>query len=149
MQPLNPLLLIESCHGVIGIAGVNEVYINLFSMTMVRIHPLNAQCDFPVCDLPFHNKNNPARLRILFLLQKLYIKLFMSTFCFCKFFSCLWNLILNLLVSSTDNHCKQFGPRSGSTGCQARFESKLSDVLIVLLKEFFWGKKTQQTTKKS
>ena len=37
-------------------------------------------------------------------------------------------LTLYLLVSSADNLCKQFGPRSGS---------KLFDTLIVFLKEFF------------
>ena len=51
---------------------------------------------------------------------------------------------------STDNFCKQFGPRSGL----AESGSKLFDTLIVFLKElfekvyFFVQKKTQQTSQK-
>ena len=47
------------------------------------------------------------------------------------------NLVLYLLVSSTGNFCKQFGPRSGPTKCRARSGSKLFDTLMVLLKVFF------------
>ena len=46
-------------------------------------------------------------------------------------------LTLCLLVSSADNLCKPFGPRSGRTECLARSECKLFDTLIVFLKEFF------------
>ena len=42
-----------------------------------------------------------------------------------------------LLVSSADNLCKQFGPRSGPTICRAWTESKLFNTLIVLLKVYF------------
>ena len=35
-----------------------------------------------------------------------------------------------LLVSSADNLCNQFGPRSGPTKCRALFGSKLFDLLI-------------------
>ena len=48
--------------------------------------------------------------------------------------------ILSLLVmtlSSADNLCKQFGPRSGPTECRSRFGSKPFDTLTVFLKEFF------------
>ena len=41
------------------------------------------------------------------------------------------------LVSSADNLCKQFGPRSGLTKCQAWSGSKLFDTVVALLKEFF------------
>ena len=58
---------------------------------------------------------------------------------------------LCLPVSSADNLGKQFGPRSGPTIHRARSGSKLFDILIVFLKEFFWKinfEKNQQTTKK-
>ena len=51
-----------------------------------------------------------------------------------------------LILSSTDNFCNQFGPRSGQTQCLAWSGFKPFDTLIVFLKEFFW-KKSQQTTK--
>ena len=44
---------------------------------------------------------------------------------------------LYLLVSSSDNLCKQFGPRSGPTKCRAWSGSKLFDTLMVFIKEFF------------
>ena len=61
------------------------------------------------------------------------------------------NLFLTLLsaVSSADNLCKQFGPRSGPTKRRARSGSKLSEPLMVFLKEFFEKvnfEKNQQTT---
>ena len=58
-------------------------------------------------------------------------------------------LTLFLLVSSADNLCKQLGPRSGLTKCQAWSGSKLFDTLIVFIpkrffskKKWFWKKKT-------
>ena len=55
-------------------------------------------------------------------------------------------------VSAADNLCKQFGPRSGLTNCQAGSRSKLFDTLMVFLKEFFkkvdFFKKKKKTTKK-
>ena len=42
-----------------------------------------------------------------------------------------------LPVSSADNVGKQFGPRSGPTNRRAWSGSKLFDILIVFLKEFF------------
>ena len=42
-----------------------------------------------------------------------------------------------LLVSSMDNLCKQFGPRSGMTKCPALSVSKLYNTLMVFLKETF------------
>ena len=54
-------------------------------------------------------------------------------------------------MSSADNLCKQFGPRLGSTFCQAGSEFELFDTPIVLLKEFFDNvnfEKNQQTAKK-
>ena len=39
-------------------------------------------------------------------------------------------------LSSADNLCKQFGPRSGPTECQSSSGSRLFD-LIVFLKEWF------------
>ena len=36
-------------------------------------------------------------------------------------------------MSSADNHCKQFGPRSGPTD----LNPKLFDTLMVFLKDFF------------
>ena len=54
-------------------------------------------------------------------------------------------------MSSADNLCKQFGPRSGATKCRAWSGSKLFDTLMVFLKEFFEKvafEKSQQTTKK-
>ena len=56
-----------------------------------------------------------------------------------------------LLVSSADNLCKQFGPRSDPTKCRAWSGSKLFDTLMVFLKEFFKKvdfEKIHQTTKK-
>ena len=50
-----------------------------------------------------------------------------------------------------DNFGKQFGPRSGLTNRRAWSGSKLFDILIVFLKEFFWKinfEKNQQMTKK-
>ena len=58
-------------------------------------------------------------------------------------------LILCLLMSSADNICKQFGPRSGATKCWAWSGSKLFDTLMLFLKEFFEKidfEKCQQTT---
>ena len=56
-----------------------------------------------------------------------------------------------LLLSSADNLCKQFGPRSGPTKHGAWSRSKLLDTLIVFLKEYFekvnFEKKSQQMTK--
>ena len=46
-------------------------------------------------------------------------------------------LTLYLPVSSADNLCKQFGPRSVPTKCQALSESNLFNTLMVFLKEFF------------
>ena len=46
-------------------------------------------------------------------------------------------LTLYLLVSSADNLCKQFGPRSGGTKCWAWSGSNLLDTEMVFLKEFF------------
>ena len=46
-------------------------------------------------------------------------------------------LTLYLLVSSADNLCKQFGPRSGLTTCRAWYGSKLFDTLMIFLQEFF------------
>ena len=43
---------------------------------------------------------------------------------------------LCLLVSPADNLCKQFGPKSGRTKCQAWSGSELFDNQIVFLKEF-------------
>ena len=60
-------------------------------------------------------------------------------------------LTLYLLVSSSDNFCKQFGPRTGPTKCEAWSLSKLFDTLTVFLKEFFEKydiEKIQQKTKK-
>ena len=49
------------------------------------------------------------------------------------------------LLSSADNLCKQFGPRSGKTKCRAWSRSKLLDTQMVFLKDFF--EKNPQTTK--
>ena len=49
----------------------------------------------------------------------------------------LFGLTLCLLVSSADNLCKQFGPRSGLTEHWAWSGSKLFDILMVILKEVF------------
>ena len=46
-------------------------------------------------------------------------------------------LTLDLLVLSSDSFCKQFGPKSGLAECRAWFGSKLFDILIIFLKEFF------------
>ena len=43
-------------------------------------------------------------------------------------------------MSSTDDLCKQFGPRSGPTFCWARYGSNLFDTLMIFLKEFFDNK---------
>ena len=67
------------------------------------------------------------------------------------YLSPIYSLTLYLLVSSADTFCKQFGPRSGPTRCWVYSVSKLFDILIVFLKEFFKKKnyfeKNQQTTK--
>ena len=55
-------------------------------------------------------------------------------------------------MSSADNFCKQFGPRSSMTRCWAWSGSKLFDTLMVFLKEFFekvHSENSQQTTIKS
>ena len=60
-------------------------------------------------------------------------------------------LTLCLPVSSADNLGEQFGPRSGLTNRRACSGSKLFDILMVFLKEFFQKvnyEKNQQTTKK-
>ena len=46
-------------------------------------------------------------------------------------------LTLCLPVSSADNLGKQFGPRSGPTNRWARSGSRLFDILMVFLKDFF------------
>ena len=46
-------------------------------------------------------------------------------------------LTLCLPVTSADNLGKQFGPRSGPTNRRAWSGSKLFDILMVFLKEFF------------
>ena len=50
------------------------------------------------------------------------------------------DLLINPLstVSSADNFGKQFGPRSGLMIRRAWSGSKLFDILMVFLKEFFW-----------
>ena len=48
-----------------------------------------------------------------------------------ELFACQWQLL-----PSTDNLCKQFGPRSGPTKFQALSCSKLFDTIMVFLKEF-------------
>ena len=56
----------------------------------------------------------------------------------------------SILMSSADNFCKQFGPRSGLTERRDISGSKLFDTLIVFLKELFEKvdfEKSQQTTK--
>ena len=61
----------------------------------------------------------------------------------------LWTLYL--LVSSADNFCKQFGPRSGPRKRLAWSGSNLFDTLMVFLEEFFEKvdfENNQQTTKK-
>ena len=55
----------------------------------------------------------------------------------CYHTSLIDHFTLRLLVSSADNLCKQFGPRSGLTNCQAWSGSKLFDILMLFLKEFF------------
>ena len=57
-------------------------------------------------------------------------------------------------LSSADNFCKQFRPRSGQTKCRSWSGSKLFDTLIVFLKELFekvviLKKKSQHTTTKA
>ena len=49
----------------------------------------------------------------------------------------IYRLNLCILVSSADNFCKQFGPRSDPTISRAKSGSKLFDTLMVFLKEFF------------
>ena len=54
-------------------------------------------------------------------------------------------------MSSAHNLVKQFGPRSGPTNRGALSGSKLFDILMVFLKEFFQKinfEKNRQTTKK-
>ena len=56
-----------------------------------------------------------------------------------------------LLVTSADNFCKQFGPRSGLLERQTWSGSNLFDTQMVFLKEFLEKvdfEKNQQTTKK-
>ena len=50
------------------------------------------------------------------------------------FYPDLWKLSL---LSSADNLCKQFGPRSGPTKCWAISGSKLFDTPIAFLKDLF------------
>ena len=59
-------------------------------------------------------------------------------------------LSLCVLMSSADDLCKQFGPRSGPTKCRAWSGSKQFDTLMVFPKEFFEKvdfEKNQQTAK--
>ena len=61
------------------------------------------------------------------------------------------SLILYILVSSADNFCKQFGPRSDLTKRRACSGFKLFDTPVVFLKFFFENvdfEKNQQTTRK-
>ena len=61
-------------------------------------------------------------------------------------------LTLYLLVSSADNLCKQFGPRSGPIKRRASSGSNLFDTHMVFLKEFFEKvdfETNQQTAKKA
>ena len=56
------------------------------------------------------------------------------------------------LLSSADNFCKQFGPRSGPTECQSWSGFNMFDTLIVFLKEFLEKinfEKCQQTATKA
>ena len=53
-----------------------------------------------------------------------------------------------LLVSSSDNFCKQFGSRSGPTKCRAWSGSKLFDTLMVFLKDFFENGDFEKISKK-
>ena len=46
-------------------------------------------------------------------------------------------LTLCLLLSSADSFCKQSGPRSGPKKCRVWSGSKLFDILMVFMKEFF------------
>ena len=55
------------------------------------------------------------------------------------------------ILSSADNLCKQFGPRSGPTECWSQSGSKLFNTTILFLKEFFEKvnfENIQQTTTK-
>ena len=64
-----------------------------------------------------------------------------------RFLQLSWNF--DLLVSSADNFCKQFGPRSGPTKCRAWSGSNLFDTQMVFKKEFFEKvdfEKSKQTT---
>ena len=59
-------------------------------------------------------------------------------------------ILVRTVVSSTDNLCKQFEPRSGPTKGQVTSGSKLFDTLMIFLKVFFEKvdfEKNQQTTK--
>ena len=49
-------------------------------------------------------------------------------------------------LSSTDNICKEYGPRYGLTFCQSRSESRPFDTLIVLLKYFLKKVNFEQMT---
>ena len=57
----------------------------------------------------------------------------------CRIYLKIYNLPLTicLLMSSAENLCKQYGPRSGPTTCRARSGSNMFDSLMVILKEFF------------
>ena len=59
-----------------------------------------------------------------------------GTICVFCFNSLSISLTIYLLVMSTNNLCKQFGPRSGPTKCRAWSGSKLFDTLTAFLKEF-------------
>ena len=58
--------------------------------------------------------------------------------------------LVRTVVSSTDNICKQFEPRSGPIKCQVTSGSKLFYTLMIFLKVFFekvYFEKNQQRTK--
>ena len=78
--------------------------------------------------------------------------------CFCHLLGiknirthCTTETSIQTFNSSADNLDKQFGPRSGPTNRRAWSGSKLFDILMVFLKEFFQKvnfEKNRQTTKK-
>ena len=63
-----------------------------------------------------------------------------------------FHLLFKCTLSSAENICKQFGPRSGPTECRSRSGSKLVDTMRVFLEEYFEKvnfEKSQQTTTKA
>ena len=146
--------LISSSAFICGVINQDEVGIcdtskNHFSIVWIK--DCYIVSNFGLIPLLGINKKDA----ILFqLLDRYFWEVWIKVFhCFKIRIKYVWKIIISFLasgnLSSADNHCKQFGPRSGPTECWSWSGSRLLDTLMVFLKEFFEKvnfDKNQQTT---